>query len=287
MRVAVVGYASLDYVVRLDSPPHPDRTSTIQSRSAEWPRLGGSPVYVATALVAGGVADATPISWVGDDREGERYRASLGERGVSASGVGTRAGRTPICILAYQPDGRCHCLYDPGLDARPELDKSQRALIAAADAVCITVGPPSATREALALMGAEAPLAWVVKADPRAVPGDLAAALAMRADAILFSRGEANFVDKALSQAKTATRRPVVIETRGADAVAIRRDGRIDIVSVETVDTDDPTGAGDTFAGGFLAAWLSHGDPLAAAKAGAAAARALLAMRARSAEAAH
>jgi ribokinase len=278
MKVVVVGYASLDYVVRLDSPPAADRTSTILSRAAPWPRLGGSPAYVAAALVAGGVAEAIPISWVGDDREGERYRASLAERGVSAGGVGVRPGRTPICVLAYEPDGGCHCLYDPGLHAPAELDEGQRALIAAAEAVCITVGPTRATREALALAQAKAPLAWVVKADPRAVPGDLATALATRADAIIFSRGEAEFVDLAIGQT-AAARQTVLIETRGASEVAIKQNDVVHVVPVEAVETDDPTGAGDTFAGGFLAAWLSHADPHAATKTGAAAARAMLAGR--------
>jgi ribokinase len=283
MRVVVVGYASLDYVVRLDSPPVADRTSTILSRAAQWPRLGGSPAYVAAALVAGGVAEVIPISWVGDDREGGRYRASLAERGVSLSGVGVRPGRTPICILAYEPDGGCHCLYDPGLHAAAELDEGQRALVAAAEAVCITVGPSRATREALALAPANAQLAWVVKADPRAVPGDLATALAARADAIIFSRGEAGFVDQAIGQA-AAARQSVLIETRGASEVAIKQQGGVHVVPVEAVETDDPTGAGDTFAGGFLAAWLSRAATPMATKAGAAAARAMLAGRARSAD---
>jgi ribokinase len=281
MRVVVVGYAGLDYVVRLDSPPVADRTSTILSRAAQWPRLGGSPAYVAAALVAGGVAEAIPISWVGDDREGERYRASLAGRGVSEIGVGVRPGRTPVCILAYEPDGGCHCLYDPGLHAAAELDEGQRALIAAAEAICITVGPTRATREALALAQSSCPVAWVVKADPRAVPDDLATALAARADAIIFSRGEAEFVDLVIGQA--VARRCVRIETRGAREVAINQNGRVHVVPVEAVETDDPTGAGDTFAGGFLAAWLNRADPHAAAKAGAAAARAMLVGRARSA----
>ena len=35
------------------------------------------------------------------------------------------SGRTPVCILAYQPDGACHCLYDPGLAEPIELDPRQ------------------------------------------------------------------------------------------------------------------------------------------------------------------
>ena len=280
MRVVVIGYASLDYVVRLDSAARPDRTSTIVSRAAEWPRLGGSPAYVAAALAAGGVRDAAPVSWVGDDREGERYRTGLREHGVSVAGIGVRPGRTPVCILAYEPDGGCQCLYDPGLRHAAELDQDQRALIAAADALCVTVGPAGSTREALALLRPEASVAWVVKADPRAVPPDLAAALAARAGVVLFSQGEAAFVEEALAAIEEPARPPVTVETRGRHGVALRRSGAVDTVAVDPVETDDPTGAGDTFAGGFLGAWLAGAAPPIAVKAGAAAARAMLAARA-------
>jgi ribokinase len=282
MKVAVVGYASLDYVVRLDSAPRPDRTSTVLSRAAEWPRLGGSPAYVTAALVAGGIRDATAVSWVGDDREGERYRASLAERGLGAKGVGVRPGRTPVCILAYEPDGGCHCLYDPGLRREPELDECQRALIAAADALCVTIGPAVATREALALVRADAPVAWVVKADPRAVPRDLAAALAARAEIVIFNRGEAAFVQEAMDADYSTVRRPILVETRGRKEVALSQHGEIVVIPINPVEADDPTGAGDTFAGGFLAAWLVCVDLAAAARSGVAAARGMLAERVRS-----
>jgi len=281
MKVAVVGYASLDYVVRLDTAARPDRTSTILSRAPDWPRLGGAPAYVAAALAAGGVRDATAVSWVGDDREGERYRAGLADRGLSAEGIGVRPGRTPVCILAYEPDGGCHCLYDPGLRGEPEMDQRQRNLIVAADALCITVGPAGATREALALARADASAAWVVKADPRAVPRELVQALAARADIIIFSRGEAAFIEDALKRAN-ASRRPVVVETRGRCEVALKHGNGIDVVPVDPIEIDDPTGAGDTFAGGFLAARLTGADPATALRAGVAAARAMLAERSRS-----
>ena len=281
MKVVVVGYASLDYVVRLDSPPRPDRTSTILSRAVEWPQLGGSPAYVAAALMAGGVRDPTAVSWVGDDREGDRYRASLAERGLGAEGIGVRPGRTPVCLLAYEPDGGCHCLYDPGLRPEPELDERQRALIAAADALCMTVGPAEASREALALARADACFAWVVKADSRAVPRDLAAAVAARADIVIFSQGEAPFVEDALRGGSDAIRRPIIVETRGRREVAMKQDSVLDVVAVDPIDVDDPTGAGDTFAGGFLAARLTGAGPAAALRAGVSIARAMLDERAR------
>jgi ribokinase len=279
MSIVVTGYASLDYVVRLDSAPKPDRTATILSRARNWPRLGGSPAYVAAALVAGGARDAAPISWVGDDAEGARYRDAVAALGVRTDGIRVRPGRTPICILAYEPDGRCHCLYDPGLTAEADLDEGQRALIAAAKAICVAVGPMKATWEALRLARPDAMLVWAVKADPRAVPPDLKAALAARADIVVFSQGEAGFAAEASVTAIKPGRRRIDIETRGRNGVAFMRDGAASVFPVAPTEVEDSTGAGDTFIGGFLAAWMKTADPEESVRAGVAAARALLVSR--------
>ena len=280
MSVVVTGYASLDYAMQLDSPPQPDRTATILSRPAEWPRLGGSPAYVAAALVAAGAQDVAPVSWVGDDAEGATYRSGLEALGVRTDGIAAAGGRTPVCILAYPPDGRCHCLYDPGLTAQAGLSERQGALIDAAEAVCVAVGPPQATWETLRRARPDAALVWAVKADPRAVPPDLAAALAARADVVAFSLGEDDFVARAFAAADARAAERLRIETRGREGAAYMQNGVTRIVRADPVDADDTTGAGDTFAGGFLAAWILNRDPEAAVAAGAAAARALLLARA-------
>jgi ribokinase len=276
VRIVVTGYASMDYAVRLDQPAAPDRTATILSRPREWPRLGGSPAYVCSALAAAGVRGASPVSWIGDDAQGVRYREELRLRGVATEGLRARPGRTPVCILAYQPDGGCVCLYDPGLDPPIALDDGQRELILAADALCLTVGPAEATREALALVRADAKVVWAVKADSRATPPELAAALAWRADVIVHSRGEAGFVAQAVPRVEA-----IRIETRGADGVAIFEGGEERHVAVEPLGVEDTTGAGDSWLGGFLAAYLVRGASLTeAARAGVESVRALLAGRA-------
>jgi ribokinase len=198
---------------------------------------------------------------------------------VRTDGIRVRPGRTPISILAYEPDGRCRCLYDPGLTAEADLDEGQRALLAAAKAICVTVGPTKATWEAIRLARPGAMLLWAVKADPRAVPPDLAAALAARADIVVFSQGEAAFVAEASSMADRPARRRIDIETRGRNGVAFMRDGAQRVFPVAPVEAEDSTGAGDTFIGGFLAAWVKTADPEEAVRAGVAAAHALLVSR--------
>jgi ribokinase len=284
MSIVVTGYASLDYAVRLDSPPQPDRTATILARAAEWPRLGGSPAYVTAALVAGGALDAAPVSWVGDDAEGARYRNGLEALGVRTVGISVRPGRTPICILAYQPDGRCHCLYDPGPTALSALDHRQRALLAEAEAICVTVGPTKATWDALRFAPLEATLVWAVKADPRAVPPDLAAALAARADIVVFSHNEGEFAAEAFAAAEEPARGRISVETRGRNGVALMQNGAASVFPIDPVEVEDSTGAGDTFIGGFLAVWMKTRDPEEAVRAGVGAARALLMSRMDAAE---
>jgi sugar/nucleoside kinase (ribokinase family) len=280
MSVVVTGYASLDYAARLDSPPQPDKTATILSRPAEWPRLGGSPAYVAAALVAAGAGDAAPISWVGDDAEGASYRSGLKALGVRTDGIAAAPGRTPVCVLVYPPDGRCHCLYDPGLTAEACLSERQRALVDSAEAICVAVGPTQATWETLRRARPDAALVWAVKADPRAVTPDLAAALAARADVVAFSRGEADFVADAFAAADAPVGGRLRIETRGREGAAYMQNGVTRIVRADAVDADDTTGAGDAFVGGFLAAWIRTREPETAVAAGVASARALLLARA-------
>ena len=277
--VAIIGYASLDYVVRLDRAPVPDATATILSRPLEWPRLGGSPAYVASAMVAAGV-DATPISWVADDADGCAYCDALVNRGVSDEGIAVSPGRTPTGILAYQPAGGCHCFYHPSLAEPLALDAHQLELVAEARWVCLTVGPPGATRQALAAVRADAKLVWAVKADPRAVPPELAAAICARADIVAASRAEGAFVAAAVAAAEPPQRRRLFVETRGADGVAVTQDGRVELFPVAAVEADDTTGAGDTFLGGFLASLIAGDEtPERAVGAGARAARQLLVAR--------
>ncbi len=278
--IAVTGYASLDYAFRLDRNPVADTTATILSRPREWPRLGGSPAFIASAMVAAGVQNVTPISWVADDPDGRLYCDALARRRVSVEGVAVRPGRTPICILAYQPDGGCHCFYHAALVEPLTLDARQLRLVAEARWVCLTVGPADATAQALAATRPDARLVWAVKADPRAAPAELAAAIAARADIVAASRGEAGFVAAAIAAAKPSERRRLIVETRGAAGVALTQEGRVSVVPAEPLSAEDTTGAGDTFLGGFLATLIAGVErPEEAAAAGMRAAREMLVTR--------
>ena len=191
----------------------------------------------------------------------------------------TLPGRTPVCILAYAPEGACFCLYDPGASRAVGLAEFQRVLVDAADWVCVTAGPAAATRAVLAHLRPSQRLAWAVKADADAFAPDLRAALAARADLLVSSRGERPFVADALAAAPARPGR-ILVETRGAAGAQVTADGRTALIEAATVAAPDPTGAGDSFIGGMLAALIARrGDAAAAVRAGQRAARDMLAAR--------
>ncbi|MEX0404425.1 carbohydrate kinase family protein [Aquibium sp. LZ166] len=280
--VAITGYASLDHVAMLDSVPTPGRTSTIVSRSEDaWPRLGGSPAYVAAALVAGGIVNAVPVSWVGDDQAGEHYVEQLRSRHIPTGGVEIVSGaRTPMAILAYDPHGGCSCLYEPGMPADLTLSAAQTRLIVEAGWLCVTIGPIGATKAALEALRPETKLAWIVKNDPRALPPDLASRLALRADLVFHSQAEKGFLATAHAGASNIRAGQIVLETQGRGGAVLKRNGVMTSVSTSPIECSDPTGAGDTFAGGVIAA-LAKGetDMRAVVEAGHRAAGALLGAR--------
>ena len=280
--IAITGYASLDHVAILDGAPRAGRTTTILQRPQDgWPRLGGGPAFVAMALAADGIDNAVPVSWIGDDAAGSAYRDQLAAKGVSGRGLDAVAGaRTPVSVLAYEPEGGCICLYDPGMPAGLTLSASQVELVGGADWVCVTIGPSAVNDAVLDAIGEATRLAWIVKHDPRAMSVAQAARFAARADLICFSHAEAGFVRQALAEAGAARPGRVLIETRGGQGAGITRDGQSIDVSAEPLTVTDPTGAGDSFAGGVLAALAKGETDLAAVvRSGHAAARRLLLAR--------
>lgn len=281
-RIVITGYASLDHVAMLDGSPRAGRTTTILDRPTQaWPRLGGSPAYMAAALTASGIASVAPLSWIGDDEQGETYRSQLAARAIAAGGIEIVQGaRTPIAVLAYEPDGGCICLYHPGTPASQSLSARQRSMIKTAEWACVTIGPQAANEQVLTSLGAQTNLAWVVKNDPRAMPLDLAARYTERADLICHSAAEAGFLVDAMSAAGVSRPGQIVIETHGRTGAEFRRDGKAVFVPAEPIQVNDPTGAGDTFAGGVLAALVrGETDPVEIVGCGHRAARAMLETR--------
>lgn len=278
-RIAITGYASLDHVIVLDGDVKSGRTTTILSRSVKsWPRLGGGPAYVALAVHANNPRAAVPVSWIGEDDLGKNYVRQLGDQGISGAGMATVDGaRTPIAVLAYDQAGDCACLYDPGLPSGVGLDVAQRHLIETSDWVGVTIGPLAVTDQLLGLLRDDQKLAWVVKNDPKAITPEQSAALYERADLVFCNGRERAFLEEARAAGRKPRAGQIIVETQGRRGALFLRGDESRFVAAEPVEVIDPTGAGDTFAGGVIAAIMKGETDLETiGRAGNAAARALL-----------
>jgi len=284
-RAGAIGYACVDYAATLDGHFAPDRTVMIRQRASDaFPRPGGCALYAARPLAARGTAVAL-LSWVGADEHGQLFASSVEQAGIGGGGIVTiEPGSTPMAFMIYQADGSCGCLFDPGILGKEFLSPEQQRLIANAGLCCVTVGPAAITRQALALLDEDCELAWVMKNDPVSFPEPLRIELACRASYIFCNRQERGWVDDALaksSQSPQRKRQPLVVETAGAEAVRVADVERVFELEVEPLHCEDSTGAGDTLAGGCLAAVLAgERDPCAIVSCGIAAAAALLRSRA-------
>tara|TARA_R110002020_G_scaffold233050_19_gene444796 strand:- start:45 stop:881 length:837 start_codon:yes stop_codon:yes gene_type:complete len=275
-RLVVTGYASLDFAVGLGGQAQGDATTLIATRDpGAWPRAGGCPTYISGAAVRAGQV-ASPVMWVGTGAEGQGFINKLTAQGIGTDGIGVvDSPRSPTALMVYQKDGSCMCLYDPALNRAEELTGAQRDLIRGASHLCISAGPPQLMEEIVALCPTGARLYWAVKNDPDAFPDAIRARLSARADVIFHSASE---------RALVGDGHAVLVETRGAECVRLTQDGTTTETAVTPIRAADTTGAGDTFAGGFIAAEMAGATLSGAVGAGIEAAAALLTDRSRRTE---
>jgi len=274
-RAVVSGYATLDFIVRSPEPPVGARTYPAEILGgAAWPRAGGAPLYAGRRLAANRISAALVVS-VGSDANGRAYRETCRADGLDVEGIAMHEGRTPACILIHHAGGGCTCFLDPG--GVPErLDETQARAVEGVDLVCIAAGPTALTRDVLARVRPDQTLAWIAKADEACFPPGLAEQIARRADVIICNAGERPFVERAR---KGPPAGQVMVETRGADGVVVDSASGQTRYGVTPTQTSDATGAGDTFAGEFLAYRMLGASLDQAVAAAADAARALLASR--------
>ncbi len=271
--LAVTGYASVDYAVSLSGQIEGDHTTLIRSRDeGRWPRIGGCSAYVAIAVSRQGQA-ASPISWVGNDDHARIYLESLAVQRVGTDGVAQLERKSPMAILAYQADGSCACLFDPAFSGEEELTPQQANIIRSASHLCITVGPPQLMETILATRSQNARLYWICKNDAHCFTPAVRQTLSASADVIFCSRSERELIGVTANSA-------IIVETRGSEGVRVVQGGNSKTLDVSPIAVSDTTGAGDTFAGGYIAAEMSGAtNPLEAAKAGIASVQTMLEQR--------
>ncbi len=260
-RAVLSGYATLDFVVGCDAAPTGAGTYLAEIHTATaWPRAGGAALYAGGRLAAAGHA-AAPLAQIGDDANGAAYLAACAAAGVSTAGIDTVDGASPCCILVHHTVGSVTCYLDPGAREAHALTAAQAAALADADLVVVCAGPASVTEDLLSRLRPGQALAWIAKGDARCFPPALRTRLLARAQTVFCNAGERGFVEAA-RLASPADQ--LFIETRGGDGVCVQQHGVQTLYPISPIKVADATGAGDTFAGAFLAARLDGADAAAA-----------------------
>jgi sugar/nucleoside kinase (ribokinase family) len=274
--VVVVGDVATDVVAVLAGKPAPgsDRPASIRSRG------GGAGANVAVHLARLG----TPVllaGCIGDDAAGAGLVAELTAAGVGLALRTVPGAATGTIVSLVEPDGQRSMLADRGanLDLRPDdvpaprpgghlhlsgytlLDPGPRAAglatLAAATVAGCTVSVDPASTGPLAAYGVDR---WL--ADTAGVT-----LLLPNADEARLLTGCADAADAARA---LAGRHAVVAVSLGAEG-ALWASGEVLVHRpAHAADVVDTTGAGDAFAAGLLAAWLTDrsGDPVRALDAG-------------------
>lgn len=275
--IALIGYATLDFIAHSDGPVLIEGTSAIKVADHGWPRIGGAPVYAGQALAQAG-HEVALVCNIGDDPSGADLIGQMRQRGLSTAAiVQGQSHRTPVCVLIHRPDGRYCCFLDRGDDAASSLSPGQQATLRDAAWVVITAGRSDLAEQALALMAPGQKLAWIVKADATSFPPALCDRLRQRAAIIFHNRHESAFLGQASG---TAPKDQLLFETDGEHGVHIHQHGRTVTIPTAMLQTLDATGAGDTFAGAALSLLIEDMQGVeAAARAGLAAATRLLEQR--------
>jgi sugar/nucleoside kinase (ribokinase family) len=276
--VLVVGYASIDRVWRAASRPGPGRTAILEGPVDPAPAFGGCGPNVAIELARLGLRTAL-VTWLGDDSEGRAYLAYLASAGVDLTAVEVASKRaSPRTILVYDPDGGATCLYHPSGSRGQRLSDSGRRAAGSARLLAVTVCPAQLTVELLDARRADALVAWNVKADDDAYPPALRQRLLREARLVCLNRDELAFISSSelLTEPRAAVQAletlrvapdAIVALTIGPGGSLVRAAGVTTHVPAEVVEVSDPTGAGDAYFAGFVAALVAGRSAIEAAQA--------------------
>lgn len=258
-KLVVVGNACRDIIYHLDRLPKPGET--LIAREVETD-LGGKGLNQAIAAARAG-ADAHLIAALGNDATAEKIRAALRDEGMAEHGLIMEEGISDESLLMLDPEGenlivsntkKAHSLTPARVEA------ALQTVLRGADLLLLQGNLTEETTFHAMKLAQAASVRIAVNPSPfqawfRTMPP---------VDLIIANQGEADALGD--------VRAEVAVITLGSRGCRLRSpDGEIDIPAPR-IDAMASAGAGDVFAGIFIAEFLSSGDPRRAARLAAAAA---------------
>jgi ribokinase len=276
MSVVVIGQIGRDLVLRTDGPPSATDSTAILHREE---LLGGKGANQAVGLTQLGVPVAL-IGVVGDDIAGASVLHQAERDGIDISGV-VRRGTTALLIdIVGRPPERLLLEHVPqtSLTQVADLDGAA-ALVDAADTVSIQLQQPATTVLAAARRARQRGARVVADgAPPPGIQADLLASIdVLRADASEAALLAGKAVTTVEQAAELADR--LLQCGPGLVALAVPQIGDLlvweggrQLFEFADVQMVDPTGAGDAFVAGLIAALREGAAPPQAGRRAAAAA---------------
>ena len=283
-KLTTIGYLSVDYTARVRALPRPDDRVTAAGIEKS---LGGPAANV--AVMAAGLGGRWTvrcelITALGDDADSEWALAELAARNVDAIGIrGAPNQRLSRCIVVVEPNGsrtiinepfaleesnvarylgrsherqRRHCVHLDGYQVAGMVESIRQVRDDSLVTSVQTTGLRQDWRslDGFAQLRNDFDLVFLNRDVARDTTGFAGS------DTALVRR-----VKSLCARTVPADREGLVLLTLGASGAAVfRGGGGPELRPAPVVKTVDTTGAGDTFAGVFLAAWL-NGEPWSAA----------------------
>lgn len=278
MGVVVIGQIARDLVLRTDGPPTTDDSATILQRTE---LLGGKGANQAVGLAQLGVPVAL-IAVAGDDDAGESILAQARRDGIDVGGV-ARRGTTALLIDVVPKPAERMLLEDvpeSSLVQISDLDRST-SVFDTADTVSLQLQQPPTTALEAAQRARRRGLRVVADGAPapHIRPDLLAAVDVVRADATEASLIAGLEIGTAKQARELADH--LLACGPGLVAIAVPKVGDLvawrggsELFEFADVDVVDPTGAGDAFVAGLIAALRDGAAPREAGELAAAAASA-------------
>ncbi|MCU4719449.1 carbohydrate kinase family protein [Halapricum hydrolyticum] len=240
-RILCAGHANWDVTLRVDRLPQPDDEARIVSQH----QSGGGSAANAAAVLAQLHADATLLGSVGPDEHGRDIRAELTALGVETRFLETVGTETTVKYLVVDRTGEVFMLGNEGANEAFVVDTAVSEEFEQIDHLHLTSQRPETALE-LAQQAAERDVS--VSFDPgRRVADREYEPVLERADLLFVTEREFESIE---------TDRPgqTMVVKRGAKGAQLREGDRTVSHPGFEVDVVDTAGAGDAFAGGFLAA---------------------------------
>lgn len=288
-RVVVFGDVIDDVIVRPRGPVRADTDTSASIRSV----AGGSAANTAAWLGSLGAA-VDFVGSVGVD-DVQRHTAALARHGVVPHLTGHGALPTGTIVIIVDGDDRS-MLTDRGANSALHPDQVTDTLLDAAAVLHVTgysvvdaVDPPAfrhlierARHRGVAVSVDPGSAGFIADFGATRFLAAIAGATVVfpsREEArVLTGAGDARVLTGAGDEAairELGAQFPIVALTRGREGVLVAADDSVQAIAAVAASAPavnpagDPTGAGDAFCAGFLHEWLTTGDPVVAARAGA------------------